>query len=122
MILFERRYNVKGGGQISFKFFDPVEEGEEYYRCRLVIEWPSGRVTDTQASGFDRLDALLHGIAVARVNIENCEEWQKGNVTWLSDNVTDPLLEVPTSPEFLKWSRRWDHLRFDLSWPPRDKS
>jgi hypothetical protein len=113
---------VKDGGQISLKFFDPIEESEDFYRCRLIIEWPSGRVTDTQGFGFDRLDALLNAIAAARINIENCEEWQKGNVTWLSDNATDPLLEVPIPPEFLKWSRKWDHLRFDRSWPPRDKS
>ncbi|MDB5698001.1 MAG: hypothetical protein JWN69_805, partial [Alphaproteobacteria bacterium] len=92
MILFERQYNIKDGGQILLKFFDPIEEGDDYYRCRLVIEWPSGRVTDIHGSGFDRLDALLNSVALARINIETREEWQKGNVTWMSgdDASTDP--------------------------------
>jgi hypothetical protein len=123
MILFERRYNLKDGGQILLKFFDPVE-GEDGYRCRLVIEWPSGRVTDIHGSGFDRLDALLHAVALARINIETCEEWQEGNVTCMvgHDASTDPFLEVPIPPGFLEAAREWDHLRLDRSWQPPDKS
>lgn len=123
MILFERRYNIKGGGHISLKFFDPIEEGEDYYRCRLVIEWPSNRVTDIHGSGFDRLDALLNAVALARINIETREEWQEGNVTCMvgHDASTDPFLEVPIPPGFLERSREWDHLRLDRSWQPPDK-
>ncbi len=124
MVLFERRYNLNDGGQISLKFFEPVEEGEDDYRCRLVIEWPSDRVTDIHGSGFDRLDALLHAVALARINIETREEWQEGNVTCMvgHDASTDPFFEVPIPPGFLEAAREWDHLRLDRSWQPPDKS
>ena len=62
------------------------------------MEWPTGRITDMRGRGFDKLDALLNAIALARINLVSYEPWTQGKVTWLLG--TDLRLEVEIPREY----------------------
>jgi len=77
----ERQLHLRGGGQVTVRFSQPRQDGDDY-RCEYQIEWPD-RQRGFHAYGVDSVQALILAMQNAHVDLLTSAENRSGALSWL---------------------------------------
>ena len=97
MSFVERHFEFNGGTQVIVRFFEPVAEKQQCFRCDYEIAWPDAQ-NISRGYGADAVQALVLAMQGAHVDLLASARARAGELTWLGNRDLELPLPANTIP------------------------
>lgn len=79
-----RRYNLADARYVDIFIWKPEFPRDNYPTCKYLIRG-LGDEKIREVSGVDGVDAMVTALQTISIILYNCQEYQKGQLTWLGE-------------------------------------